>query len=286
MTGIVGITALQELRTFRGFENAIIAGGFVRDSLLGGKVKDLDVFIPCRSYDDFTKTVEQYFKSEIIKTDSPELRISENEFETWVRNQEDKGNNPFKEYKFDFSVLDACYIAKPFKKNKTIVTAEIGNFKGFVRDETDRAGYREISKSYITHYNCKYMGFLDVDIIGYVSNQTKDFNGNIINDFGDQLISEFSYNIDKTYFNGSETIQSKEFQSDTRNHTATLVKLDSLEGLPHAMRKYERLREKYPNFRFRSTVLEVKQKEKEEDKSDRKLYKYQTITNSSTGIAW
>lgn len=48
----VGITLFQELKATPGFENCIIAGGFVRDSIFKKEYSDIDVFVP---YDDVIK---------------------------------------------------------------------------------------------------------------------------------------------------------------------------------------------------------------------------------------
>src|SRR5687768_11058163 len=46
MISTIGISALQDFRKTPGFEQAIIAGGFVRDCELGGKFADIDFFVP------------------------------------------------------------------------------------------------------------------------------------------------------------------------------------------------------------------------------------------------
>jgi hypothetical protein len=46
MIDIIGQLLLTELKKIEGFEHAVIAGGMVRDSHLGGDWKDIDVFTP------------------------------------------------------------------------------------------------------------------------------------------------------------------------------------------------------------------------------------------------
>lgn len=289
MTSVVGITALQELRKFKGFEAAIIAGGFVRDSVLGGSIKDLDIFIPCDGLDGFKRIIEQHFLVEEIK-DAPkedvQIRIAEANFDAWLFDQEEKGIDPWKRYLFDFNHGERVYIASlrdPRNLVQKKVTPNIGNFKGLAWNSI---GYRKVSPSYLGHYDCKYMDFLDVDIIGYQSKQgmMKDFEGNVVNNFGNELVAEFNYNIDKVYFDGEATIETSEFKRDRKNNEATLVKLSNLESLPHAMRKFERLREKYPKIVFRSTILDIK-REEEDNSHKKEAYKskyYTTSTNTTT----
>ena len=275
MTSIVGVTALQEIRKFKGFESAIIAGGFIRDSIMGGEIKDLDIFISCVDIESFRDTVEQHFHVEKKETPTPQTyRMLEKDFDDWFRIEHAKGPNPWNIYKFisekdDYGV-DHINAVEIVKGSTPIITPDIGNFKGLTFNKN---GYRKISPKYIGRYDCRYMDFLDVDIVGFHSENglTKDFNGNVVDNFGKELISEFSYNIDKVYYD-TETHQSEEFLRDLKNNEATLCKLADLYDLPHAMKKFERLRIKYPNFAFRSTVLELK---KEEDNPYRK-YKFDT----------
>lgn len=279
MTSVVGITALQELRKFKGFENAIIAGGFVRDSIMGGTIKDLDIFVPVKSQTEFVRKVEDYFvteKSSYQPAAPKMLKFTENDFQDWIDEQIRKGDDPWDQYDFEFDRELNIHTAVEKFKLKLKVTKNIGNFKELVWNKN---GYKKISPKYIGRYDCKYMDFLDVDIVGYLSDTSflKDFNGNSTGDFGPELVSEFSYDIDKVYFNGTDTIQTSEFKRDFRNHEATLCKLSSISDLPHAMRKFERLREKYPDLLFRSTVLDIKTKEKDQPNQQ----KYYTATTAS-----
>lgn len=126
------------------------------------------------------------------------------------------------------------------------------------------------------------MDFLDVDICGYVHPKITNFEGKtVLNDFGDKLVSEFSYNIDKVYFDGDTTVQTKEFQHDFKYSEATLVSLSDISNLPFAMKKFDRLKEKYPHLMFKSTVLELKQKE--EDKPHKEEYYNNWVTGISAG---
>lgn len=53
MIETIGLSALNEIKNIKGFENAVIAGGAVRDRLLNGPIKDLDIFVPCSSNKEF-----------------------------------------------------------------------------------------------------------------------------------------------------------------------------------------------------------------------------------------
>jgi len=55
----IGISTLQDIRKFKGFENAVIAGGFVRDSILGGEPTDIDIFVPVRDTTEFIRILDE-----------------------------------------------------------------------------------------------------------------------------------------------------------------------------------------------------------------------------------
>ena len=85
MTSIVGVTALQEFRKFKGMEESIIAGGFCRDSLMGASFKDLDIFVPCSSQEDFRRKIEQHLK--VIKPAEEFLEyVPDSEIDAWINN--------------------------------------------------------------------------------------------------------------------------------------------------------------------------------------------------------
>lgn len=49
---ILGKTVLQSIQGYKGFEKAVIAGGYTRDLVLGGAFKDIDIFVPVLSIEN------------------------------------------------------------------------------------------------------------------------------------------------------------------------------------------------------------------------------------------
>lgn len=241
MINSVGLAALQELRTFEGFENAIIAGGFVRDSVLGGDFKDIDIFVPTVDDGKFELTVRKNYK-QILK-DNFMKKISAGDMEYYKI-------SGYEIVKLDDGTFNV--------KTPTWVP-EIGNFTGF-SSKSSRDYQRFIEK-----YDCKYLNKIDVDIMPIVHTDKEK-------SFGDFVVDTFSYNIDKVYFDGEDIISTEEFERDRRNQEATLCKIDSIDEMVGAMRKFERLYAKYPNFIWRTDCIEVKNKK---DKEDRTRTKFQ-----------
>jgi hypothetical protein len=262
MTSIVGITALQELRKFKGFENAVIAGGFVRDSIMGGPFKDLDIFIPVSSAVDFREKVSQNFKIETPGVPGIDENVNAARVEDWITKHIQEGQtraSTVKRFNFALSFDHASYHVTEKNAKPAVYGKDIGNFKDFIYTKN---GYKEVSPFFMGRYDCKYMDFLDVDICGFkYTSQTKFDGSEDTEGFPQALINDFSFNLDKVYYDGETTVQSKEFQRDIKYNEATLSKLGSMQGLPHAMRKFERLREKYPHLAFRTTVLSLKEEE-------------------------
>ena len=56
---VLGQTILQDVHGYAGFENAVIAGGYCRDQILGGKFKDVDIFVPTPEIADFKRFLEK-----------------------------------------------------------------------------------------------------------------------------------------------------------------------------------------------------------------------------------
>lgn len=65
-----------------GFENSIVAGGFIRDSVMGGPIKDLDIFIPCTNQEDFIKKVKTLEGTGILEVNTKEITQDDYSFDT------------------------------------------------------------------------------------------------------------------------------------------------------------------------------------------------------------
>lgn len=128
MTSIVGITALQELRKFPGFENAIIAGGFVRDSLMGGSFKDLDIFVPVDDMSDFRKLVEKNFTILDPEEKGIDLFLNPDDIGSWIDDRRDNSHeNVFSKYNIEIvgNGEDRCYHITEKKKRPQYMTKRL-----------------------------------------------------------------------------------------------------------------------------------------------------------------
>lgn len=227
------ISALQEIRKIKGWENAVIAGGFVRDYLLGMDFKDVDIFVPCSDSWEFRKVFGE------VKTKSPfKLKLSSSLTST----------DTFTKF-FGLSKIET---PEPKEEPKL----KIQGFSDFSFGEKGAKKYssRDVSPHFIDMVNCKFMGNIDVDIMAI--NLPNDEN------FGQGVIDNFNFNLDKVYFNGVESVTSREHQRDVDRGKATLCRLDSMEYLPRAMDKFKRLQDKYKHLIFDCSCLEIKGKEK------------------------
>lgn len=184
-------------------ENAIIAGGFLRDHILGGDFKDIDIFIPAIDIKDF-----------IIKI------------------------APLRDHK-DFDISDA----KKFKYKYGCLNAALE-----------------------TKVDCKYLNKFSVDLVAMKFPDDENF--------GNSVIDTFNYWIDRVYHNGKTLVESAKFTMDKDYRTATLCKLHEPTNLIGAMRKYERLLLKYPDFKF-NTTLRI---EEDKDQDDRDTDTRRTTT--------
>lgn len=275
MTDVVGRSALEELRKFPGFEEAIIAGGFCRDSALGGKIKDLDIFVPCTDIDDFYDMVwDQFPVKEFDYSSVLDKKFSKLDFNKMVTDWEKKHDGSSWFNHFDIRVNDeGTEYWGVFRKHsfpaKRLVTPSLGNFKDLKWSQplrmSDDDGYgKALSKVYSGRFDCQYMGFLDCDIIGYdITDKPKDM------EFSEWVTSDFNFGLDKIFYDGETTVKSREFERDERFHEATLLKLKSIEALPRAIEKFNRLKEKYPKLMFRSTCLEIKDSKKQQEDEER-----------------
>lgn len=229
MNSVIGETALQELKKVESFKDAVIAGGYVRDSILGGIFKDIDIFIPARNSHEFIDIVNRAFTT---KPKPVEFRI----------------NN-----------TTGKYDAFPALKGA------IGNFTEF--SDYDDNEYMTYNNNYIGKFDCKYMGSIPAQIMGH------KFDSKKMSNFGDHVVNDFSYWIDQAYFDGSQVVESENFKKDRDNGTATLCRLEMIEHLPHALKKFERLKEKYPLFEFRSNILKIEQPAEKKRLDTTGLYK-------------
>lgn len=264
MTNVIGVTVLQELKKFEGFEDAVIAGGFVRDGILGGEFKDIDIFFPSPDVNHFRKTVEKHFTVTSKEKEPFKALVAATDIDDYVKRlekeQRDKGSKKsvFDIYRFDLAPNDIYTVTH--RNNPLIIENNIGEFKELTFVGSHKDEYGNLGSNYLGKFKGKFMNFITVEIMGY-SLPKKDF--------GDNLVKEFDFDINKCYYNGEDDVLSKEFSRDSRYMTATLSNLDSIEMLPAAMKKYERMKEKYPALSFSSSILELTMgKEKKSPKKD------------------
>lgn len=286
MTNIAAISAIQELRKFKGLEHAILAGGVVRDGIMGADFTDVDIIVPAQSEYHFTQLIKGLFG----KTETPGKQkiISERDYM--------RGDYPYDPgIKFTGDgtgniVLD--YPSKITYDNKFGNFTEVEFKKEFTKDKysTRRDGKPEwATPKMVGKLDCKYMGCLDVDIMGYEYGGfgMKDFNGKDVGsqeDFGWFCVDQFSYNIDKVWHDGETVYRSQDFEKDYANNTATLVTVQSIQTLPHHMKKFERLKAKYPYLTFETTALELRDnKKKEEPKPKSGLKPLQYVWGANDG---
>lgn len=130
---------------------------------------------------------------------------------------------------------------------------KIKDIPGLQQDPVPKEKY----KGYHTFYTSDWVwNNIPVQIIGH---RFKDEN------FAEDLLQTFNFNIDRCYYDGIDTVITPEAQKDMDSATITLNQLKDLSYLPTAMKKYDRLKEKYTNFIFKCDCLEItnkKQKEK------------------------
>jgi len=178
---IIGQALLQQIKQF--IPDAVIAGGYVRDHVLGGKFKDIDVFIPVKNFQSFNLTLSKLKIDGLTKAD--------------VINQ--------------------------YKGYKTFYTSD-----------------------FLFHN-------IPVQIIGHRITE---------GGFAERLLESFNYDIDKMYYDGTDTIISDVAEVDKKNKTCTLSSLKEMSYLTTALKKYERFKEKYPGYKFKCSGLEPTQRNK------------------------
>lgn len=166
-----------------GFEHAIVAGGFIRDSVMRGPIKDLDVFIPCNSQDDFIKKVKSLEGKDILQVDTKEMT--------------EDGYSFSSEFVGKYDALD---------------------------------------------------GQLEIDLCGYIYRKKHPFG------FASSVLDTFHYDIDQGYSTGHYPIVTNNQQRDIGGRMATLARVstapDGGNSLLHSLRKFDRLKEKYPDLTF------------------------------------
>ncbi len=57
MNGYTEPEFMEKVREIPGWENAVVAGGYVRDSLLGVPFKDIDIFVPAKNFGNFASKI-------------------------------------------------------------------------------------------------------------------------------------------------------------------------------------------------------------------------------------
>lgn len=117
-----------------------------------------------------------------------------------------------------------------------------------------------------------------IDLIGHKEDDDEDF--------ANEVIQGFDYGINMVYDTGSYVYDENSFFSEDLSYrTMTLVNLPSMEELPKAMERYNRLSNRYKEaygqgLRFRSTCLELnkpKSKVEIDPYSYKKLYGHSTL---------
>lgn len=267
----IGISALQDIRKFKGFENAVIAGGFVRDSILGGEPTDIDIFVPVRDSKEFIRILDEALgiepKTNIEKKKEAYKYLYNNGI---VSTSSSSSTTGLSSYVTDFvsslgqkidltSLKDGGYLRPKIDK--------LGPFSDLVlrKNVIGKNPYKDGSKmgrmqGYLYHYDGKYMGAIDCDIIAI------QFDGDA-EKFNLELLKQFHYGIDQALWNGEESLISTFFEKDMKFNEATLLELSDLNYLPKAMEKFNKLKAKYPHISWRTTALEIKKGEPDKRKS-------------------
>lgn len=164
------------------FQRSIVAGGFVRDSVMGGPIKDLDVFIPCNDQADFMRKIQ-------VLRDAGVIQVSD---------------EPLTDL-YDFNI------------------EFVGKF-----DAKD--------------------GDLDIDLCGVRHH-------GCANSFPSKVLDTFHYDIDQGYSTGAYPIVTVNQQRDINNRTATLSRISHPNTILHSVRKFDRLKEKYPDLTFNCELV-------------------------------
>lgn len=182
-------------------KNAIVAGGSVRDYILKGEMKDVDILVPIKGLD----------QKDIIE-------------KAWAVNSD------------SFTPID---------------------FKNGLYDKG--------SKFYKCHLDLLYKGSVNVDIIW------TSFPDDL-EDYPKYIVSQFDYNINMAWFDGNDVICLPEFEQDHRSMTATLSNLSDISQLEKAMIRFGELKARYPTLKFRTDILEIKSKEKVNNRKEFNLF--------------
>tara|TARA_Y100000780_G_scaffold232443_1_gene263948 strand:+ start:105 stop:710 length:606 start_codon:yes stop_codon:yes gene_type:complete len=169
--------AYTKITSVAEFQHSIVAGGFVRDSVMGGPIKDLDVFIPCNDQADFMRKIQ-------VLRDAGVIQISD---------------EPLTD-QYDFNI------------------EFVGKF-----DAKD--GDLDIDLCGVRHYGCA-------------------------NSFPSKVLDTFHYDIDQGYSTGAYPIVTTNQQRDINSRTATLARIGHPNTILSSARKFDRLKEKYPDLTF------------------------------------
>jgi hypothetical protein len=171
----------------------------------------------------------------------------------------------------EFSVTDMVLKTQDYK-NQSLGTGRRKKFSLSI----------EPVKTHVSKLTCVY-GFTfegkKIDLIGHKEDDDEDF--------ANEVIQGFDYGINMVYDTGSYVYdENSYFSEDLSYGTMTLVNLPSMEELPKAMERYNRLSNRYKEtygqeLRFRSTCLELnKPKTTVSDKYDPSIYKKYIMDNT------
>jgi hypothetical protein len=227
---IVVRTILNLVQKTEGFEDAVIAGGSVRDYLLKGKPKDYDIFIPERSKDLMDGLHKKIFeltrpKEEVVQRKTS-FAVPGGTFNTAWNGL----GNPWPA----MDVIEEF----PALHKKAIKTLKVKP---------------EYPESEFSVDKFEYEGY-QFDLI--VRKDIKEYDI-----FGDTLVGTFNFGINMAYYDGIEVHTSDKFTEDRNNYTCTLWNCRDIDSeLPKAFQKASELNAKY-GFRFRNMCLEVVKKD-------------------------
>lgn len=208
------ISALQELRSIPGFEKAIIAGGFIRDTLHGKTPKDLDIFFPCRSSQELHTAFKGLYKEEIVEKKEDQKITT--------------GDILLDKY---FTYTVGGTLGWNTGKIKDIKKIDVTSFQSpYIHRDESAGEYQNFTGKFVGLIKTNYRGIFPVDIIAYSLPEE---------DFAKNVVSDFDYWFNQAYYDDDIQI-TENFRQDRDNMTMTMEACDP-EKLPKAIKKYFRL---------------------------------------------